>query len=116
MLGAAASRSFSWGLSASAVALRGAIMPAAAQQRLFVSSVSPPFAVRSKAVDRIFRPGLKYSKAEVMLLDLCSPGEYTDDLFAVSQYRSIAVSGDKKSNDGVRSNQRTLGQRDITVS
>ena len=99
-------------------------MPAAAQQRLFVSSVSPPFAVRSKAVDRIFRPGLKYSKAEVMLLDLCSPGEYTDDLFAVSQYRSIAVSqyrsiavsGDKKSNDGVRSNQRTLGQRDITVS
>lgn len=37
------------------------------------------------ALDRIFRPGFKYSKAEVMLLNLCSPGEYTDDLFAVSQ-------------------------------
>ncbi|WP_430446259.1 MAG: translesion error-prone DNA polymerase V subunit UmuC [Pseudomonas piscis] len=37
------------------------------------------------ALDRIFRPGFKYSKAEVMLLDLCQPGEYTDDLFAVSQ-------------------------------
>ncbi|AAY93933.1 translesion error-prone DNA polymerase V subunit UmuC [Pseudomonas protegens] len=37
------------------------------------------------ALDRIFRPGFKYSKAEVMLLDLCQPGDYTDDLFAVSQ-------------------------------
>jgi len=37
------------------------------------------------ALDRIFRPGFKYSKAEVMLLSLCQPGEYTDDLFAVSQ-------------------------------
>ena len=37
------------------------------------------------ALDRIFRPGFKYSKAEVMLLDLCHPGEYTDDLFATSQ-------------------------------
>jgi DNA polymerase V len=37
------------------------------------------------ALDRIFRPGFKYSKAEVMLLNLCQPGEYTDDLFAVSQ-------------------------------
>lgn len=33
----AAPRSFSWGISASAVPLEGAIMPAAAQQRLFVS-------------------------------------------------------------------------------
>nr|ARJ57838.1 error-prone DNA polymerase subunit [Pseudomonas fluorescens] len=37
------------------------------------------------AVDHIYRPGFNYSKAEVMLLNLCQPGEYTDDLFAVSQ-------------------------------
>ncbi|WLH08669.1 translesion error-prone DNA polymerase V subunit UmuC [Pseudomonas lurida] len=37
------------------------------------------------AVDRIYRPGFKYSKAEVMLLNLYQPGEYTDDLFAISQ-------------------------------
>lgn len=37
------------------------------------------------ALDRIFRTGFKYSKAEVMLLNLCQPGEYTDDLFATSQ-------------------------------
>lgn len=37
------------------------------------------------ALDRIFRPGFKYSKAEVMLLNLCQSGEYTDDLFAISQ-------------------------------
>ncbi len=37
------------------------------------------------ALDRIFRPGFKYSKAEVMLLNLCQLGEYTDDLFAISQ-------------------------------
>lgn len=37
------------------------------------------------AVDHIYRPGFKYSKAEVMLLNLCQPGEYTDDLFAMSQ-------------------------------
>ncbi|WP_256344194.1 DUF4113 domain-containing protein [Pseudomonas sp. G1002] len=38
-----------------------------------------------EALDRIFSPGFKYSKAEVMLLNLCQPGEYTDDLFAISQ-------------------------------
>ncbi|MNI47820.1 DNA polymerase V subunit UmuC [compost metagenome] len=37
------------------------------------------------ALDRLFRPGFNYSKAEVMLLSLCQPGEYTDDLFAISQ-------------------------------
>ncbi|VVN74665.1 translesion error-prone DNA polymerase V subunit UmuC [Pseudomonas fluorescens] len=37
------------------------------------------------ALDRVFRPGFNYSKAEVMLLNLCQPGEYTDDLFAASQ-------------------------------
>jgi len=38
-----------------------------------------------ETLDHVFRPGFKYSKAEVMLLNLCQPGEYTDDLFAVSQ-------------------------------
>jgi DNA polymerase V len=37
------------------------------------------------ALERVYRPGFNYSKAEVMLLNLCQPGEYTDDLFAVSQ-------------------------------
>lgn len=37
------------------------------------------------ALDHVFRPGFKYSKAEVMLLSLSQPGEYTDDLFAKSQ-------------------------------
>ncbi len=38
-----------------------------------------------EALDRVFRPGFKYSKAEVMLLNLCQRGEYTGDLFAVAQ-------------------------------
>ncbi|ROM44116.1 DNA polymerase V subunit UmuC [Pseudomonas protegens] len=38
-----------------------------------------------EALDRVFRPGFKYSKAEVMLLNLCQPGEYTGDLFAMAQ-------------------------------
>jgi DNA polymerase V len=37
------------------------------------------------ALDRVFRPDFSYSKAEVILLNLCQPGEYTDDLFATSQ-------------------------------
>jgi DNA polymerase V len=37
------------------------------------------------ALDHVYRPGFNYSKAEVMLLNLCQPGEYTDDLFATSQ-------------------------------
>ncbi|WP_434699781.1 translesion error-prone DNA polymerase V subunit UmuC [Pseudomonas sp. D1-1] len=37
------------------------------------------------SLDRVFRPGFKYSKAEVLLMNLCQPGEYTDDLFAFSQ-------------------------------
>ena len=37
------------------------------------------------ALDRVFRPGFNYSKAEVLLLNLCQPGEYSDDLFAISQ-------------------------------
>ncbi|MNQ81867.1 DNA polymerase V subunit UmuC [compost metagenome] len=37
------------------------------------------------ALDALFRPGFRYSKAEVMLLSLCQPGEFTEDLFATSQ-------------------------------
>lgn len=37
------------------------------------------------AVDRLFRPGFRYSKAEVLLMDLRQPGEFTDDLFAEVQ-------------------------------
>jgi DNA polymerase V len=37
------------------------------------------------ALDRVFRTGFNYSKAEVMLLNLCQPGEYTEDLFAATQ-------------------------------
>jgi DNA polymerase V len=38
-----------------------------------------------EAVNRLYRPGFKYSKAEVLLMDLRQPGEFTDDLFAESQ-------------------------------
>ncbi|UVL97936.1 translesion error-prone DNA polymerase V subunit UmuC [Pseudomonas atacamensis] len=37
------------------------------------------------AVERAFRPGFKYSKVEVMLVNLCQPGEFTEDLFATTQ-------------------------------
>ncbi|NJP03626.1 translesion error-prone DNA polymerase V subunit UmuC [Pseudomonas sp. hsmgli-8] len=39
----------------------------------------------TEAVERIFRKGYRYSKAEVLLLDLRQPGEYTGDLFARTQ-------------------------------
>jgi DNA polymerase V len=39
----------------------------------------------SEAIDRLFRQGFKYSKAEVLLMDLRQPGEFTQDLFAESQ-------------------------------
>ena len=39
----------------------------------------------TEAVHRLFWPGFKYSKAEVMLMDLRQPGEFTYDLFAQSQ-------------------------------
>ncbi|MBD8562086.1 translesion error-prone DNA polymerase V subunit UmuC [Pseudomonas fluorescens] len=39
----------------------------------------------TEAVNRLFRVGFKYSKAEVLLMDLRQPGEFTDDLFAHSQ-------------------------------
>ncbi|MCA4078858.1 translesion error-prone DNA polymerase V subunit UmuC [Pseudomonas kurunegalensis] len=39
----------------------------------------------TEAVGQIYRPGFRYSKAEVLLVDLRQPGEFTDDLFAVTQ-------------------------------
>ncbi len=39
----------------------------------------------TEAVNRIFRPGFRYSKAEVLLLDLRQPAEFTGDLFAPRQ-------------------------------
>lgn len=39
----------------------------------------------TEAVDRIFRPGFRYSKAEVLLMDLRQPGEFSEDLFALKQ-------------------------------
>jgi DNA polymerase V len=38
-----------------------------------------------EALDRLYRPGFRYSKAEVLLMNLCQPGEFTGDLFATSQ-------------------------------
>jgi len=38
-----------------------------------------------EALDRVYRPGFKYSKAEVLLINLCQKGEYTEDLFSISQ-------------------------------
>lgn len=32
-----------------------------------------------------FRPGFRYSKAEVLLMDLRQPGEFSEDLFALKQ-------------------------------
>ncbi|MBX8534510.1 Y-family DNA polymerase [Pseudomonas cichorii] len=42
----------------------------------------------AEAVSRIFRLGFRYSKAEVLLLDLRQPGEFTGDLFATRQPES----------------------------
>lgn len=37
------------------------------------------------AVERVYRPGYRYIKAEVLLMDLRQRGEFTDDLFAATQ-------------------------------
>ncbi|NWL08988.1 translesion error-prone DNA polymerase V subunit UmuC [Pseudomonas hunanensis] len=39
----------------------------------------------TEAVEQIYRPGYRYSKAEVLLMDLRQPGEFTNDMFAVTQ-------------------------------
>lgn len=38
----------------------------------------------AEAVNRLFRPGYKYSKAEVLLVGLRQPSQFTDELFAPS--------------------------------
>lgn len=38
-----------------------------------------------KALERIYQPGFAFAKAQVLLLDLCQRGEFTDDLFAAIQ-------------------------------
>lgn len=38
-----------------------------------------------EGVERVFREGFRYSKAEVLLLDLSQPNEITGDLFAAAQ-------------------------------
>ncbi|OAS27858.1 DNA polymerase V subunit UmuC [Pseudomonas putida] len=42
----------------------------------------------TEAVGQIFRSGFRYSKAEVLLMDLRQPGEFSDDLFAAKQPES----------------------------
>jgi len=39
----------------------------------------------TEAVEQVYWPGYRYSKAEVLLMDLRQPGQFTDDLFAVTQ-------------------------------
>lgn len=39
----------------------------------------------TEAVDRIFQSGFRYSKAEVLLMDLRQPGEFSEDLFSLKQ-------------------------------
>lgn len=39
----------------------------------------------TEAVERIYQAGYRYSKAEILLVDLRQPGEFTDDRFAVTQ-------------------------------
>ena len=38
-----------------------------------------------QGLDRIYRAGFRYSKAEIILLELCKRGEFTEDLFNASQ-------------------------------
>jgi DNA polymerase V len=38
-----------------------------------------------QGLEHIFRPGYAYAKAEILLLDLCQRGQFTDDLFAELQ-------------------------------
>lgn len=37
------------------------------------------------ALDQLYRPGFAFAKAEVLLLDLCQRGEFSDDLFSATQ-------------------------------
>lgn len=57
-------------------------------------TVTPPYPtddvllltkLASRALDAIWREGFRYSKAEILLMDLRKRGEYTEDLFTPSQ-------------------------------
>jgi len=37
------------------------------------------------ALERIYRPGFRYSKADVLLMELRQPGEFSEDLLALKQ-------------------------------
>lgn len=39
----------------------------------------------TEAAGQVYRSGFRYSKAEVLLMDLRQPGEFSDDLFTVTQ-------------------------------
>lgn len=39
----------------------------------------------TEAVEKVYQDGYRYSKAKVLLMDLRQPGEFTDDLFAMTQ-------------------------------
>lgn len=57
-------------------------------------------------LDHIYRTGYAYAKAEILLMDLRQPGEFTEDLFAEVQPAAAArVMG------GAGSDQRALGKR-----
>ncbi|RMO06255.1 RulB protein [Pseudomonas coronafaciens pv. zizaniae] len=49
------------------------------------NDVRPMTQYATEAVSRIFRPGFRYSTAEVLLMDFCRPGKFTDDLFTTNQ-------------------------------
>ncbi|MFH7391282.1 DNA polymerase V subunit UmuC, partial [Pseudomonas syringae pv. tagetis] len=42
----------------------------------------------TEAVSRIFLQAFTKSKAEVLLMNICHPGEFTEDLFALNQPES----------------------------
>lgn len=54
-------------------------MPYATNDTLLLTNAA------TQAVEHIYREGYRYSKAEILLLDLRQPGEYTGDLFATTQ-------------------------------
>lgn len=57
-----------------------------------------------EGVKRVYREGFRYSKAEVLLVDLCQPNEITGDLFAAAQ---PVASG--KLMGGARCGERQVG-------
>ena len=44
-------------------------------------------ALAQRGLGEIYRPGYRFSKCSILLMDLCQPGEVTPDLFAPTQRR-----------------------------